>query len=118
MKAILLIDPSGKTLIDPSKDCAIHEIDIPDDAETLYVGVNGLKFDSCRTITDHISIPHPKKKVKKWRWLLVRQFGGQSVYAISALFSVNRSVEDVARSLKIGWRPVRTIPETAVEVEE
>ena len=46
-----------------------HEIDIPEGADYLYVGMESDKGPGYqRTIYSDIEVHRPKRKVKKWRW--------------------------------------------------
>ncbi len=69
MKAQLIIDPSGGTIIDPSEDCIIHQIEVPEGANSLdilFMHRPGLQ-------KGYVSIPlhRPKIKVKKTGWVNV-----------------------------------------------
>ena len=88
-----------------------HEIDIPERANNMTVAFQHI--DGClRGSISHvdISIPRPKKKVKKWRWVFADDYGlhlSSTEYSLEAWKRYDGDFE---------WS--HSIPQTEIEVEE
>ena len=89
---------------DNGKFEATHEIEIPEGTTLFQYQTN--KGD----LYGHFPIPRPKKKVKKWRWVLRHPYISNTIFVSSAAYSD----DEIA---KID-NAVRKIDETMIEVEE
>jgi hypothetical protein len=86
-----------------------HEIEAPDDANTLTIQSRG----SCQTPPAiHIPIPQPKKKVKKWQWIVI------------TIDPLDRPRAEITRwmscqeAISYGYQFEDRIEKTRIEVEE
>jgi hypothetical protein len=68
MNIQVIVDPSGKTLIDPSKDCVLHQIELPEGLHNIAIYEYETHRGAQLLIAD-IPLRRPRKKVKKTGWI-------------------------------------------------
>lgn len=92
-----------------------HEIDIPEGALCLKMWANnGDRYED--KIAD-IPLTHPKKMVKKWRWLLRKEGRGYFEYCVSSDHKTEKEAYCIWNG-KPFWSVVCKVDETMIEVEE
>jgi len=87
-----------------------HEINIPDGAERLTVFPGSLIDENINVTV--ISLPHPKKKVKKWEWIVGYTHRAKMVW------EHKYCTEDEIKDHAPGADWYHKIDETETEVEE
>jgi hypothetical protein len=91
----------------------VHNIEVPEGATELSIYENQPKpLQVCpKTFLYHLSIPMPKRKVKKWQWLYRSKEG---YFYLTGFFYTNKT----SAALKTVGEVIRPVEETMIEVEE
>jgi hypothetical protein len=88
-----------------------HEIEVPDTAHAL--SLHGQRSVADYFYIKDIPLPRPKKKVKKWRWVIKEH--PENIYLVSIGLYTEK---EIYNAYEEGYMVIDKIAETEIEVEE